>query len=395
MRTTLQIAESYSPAPAAPPAASEVVQASRGKRRVESLDYLRGVLAIGVMLYHYKMWTGLNGPYPIQQIFSRIGIYAVCTFYVLSGMSLGIVYGKRQIDGNFLLEFAVKRFFRIVPLFWLVTTLTIVIRWFLPSLLGTVSSGVPRHGFLLAVLNYSLLFGWVRPDLYIAGGAWSIGNELVFYSLFPGLLLLMRASRLYLTITLVALFAIGMWFAFGLINGSGDLDGQQWDTYVNPMNHAFLFAAGIAIILFFGNHPKISLKWLYFSSILCIAAFVFWPLSARGETGLVTGYERPLFSAFCCAFCYLALIWKVRDGKFTATLVWIGNISYAVYLLHPILFYVFDILNTKLFHANAQLISFGLAMPVTIISAMLSWRLLERPATRLGRTLLLRSASQS
>src|ERR1035441_920741 len=156
-----------------------------GHPRVESLDYLRGLLSLGVVLYHYKLWSGITCAYPIEQLFQRTGIYAVCTFYVLSGMSLAIVYGRRQVDGPFLFEFTVKRVFRIAPLFWAATTLTIVIRWILFPALGLASNGLPPHHVLLAVLNYSLAFGWVRPDLYIAGAAWSIGNELVFYSLFP------------------------------------------------------------------------------------------------------------------------------------------------------------------------------------------------------------------
>ncbi len=61
--------------------------------RVESLDYLRGLLAVSVMIYHYVAWSGVE--LGADTVLGRLGIYSVSTFYILSGLSLGLVYRGR------------------------------------------------------------------------------------------------------------------------------------------------------------------------------------------------------------------------------------------------------------------------------------------------------------
>ena len=93
------------------------------------------------------------------------------------------------------MDFFRKRFFRIYPLLWLATIVSILI---------SKKTANPSD----VLLNLSGLFGFVKWDTYFATGAWSIGNELVFYSLFPVLILVFRkknssAALLLLLIALV------------------------------------------------------------------------------------------------------------------------------------------------------------------------------------------------
>jgi peptidoglycan/LPS O-acetylase OafA/YrhL len=101
----------------------------------------------------------------------------------------------------------------------------------------------------------------------------------------------------------------------------------------------------------------------------------------------VTGWERVLFSGISLALCYIALSWPFKFGSFASLFVWIGNISYAVYLLHPIAGDLCAILNFKILHSNPLLISCVLGVPLTLICATLSWIYLEKPLMRLGRRL--------
>ncbi len=155
--------------------------------RIEMLDYLRGIMAISVMSYHYFSWSQLQLQFPLNQIFSRLGIYAVSAFYILSGISLSIGYQRRMVDGDFIKEFFIKRFMRIAPLFYVVITMYLIL---IPLTYSYVISN-----YKLIFLNYSFLFAWVDPISYIAIGAWSIGNEWVFYSIFPLMLFLNNKSR--------------------------------------------------------------------------------------------------------------------------------------------------------------------------------------------------------
>lgn len=369
---------------ARPEASASVASAvANAPGRIEALDYLRGLLALSVMLYHYLGWSDVKLGYPLDQVFQRLGVYAVCTFYALSGTSLGIVYARRKVNGAFLTEFAIKRFFRIAPLFWTATTLTIVLRWILMPRLGLAEAVV--HPVLLAGASYSLLFGWVRPDAYVPVGGWSIGAEMVFYSFFPGLLVLMRPSRWRPVLVFGATLAVGLIFSSFLLSPKFELgSGEQWPFYINAMNHLFLFAGGVMLALLHDKIKKPAAHWIVSICLASVCIFAFLPLPTGGAV-LVTGWERVLFGGLSLAFCYVALSWPFQFGRFAHVFVWIGNISYAVYLLHPIAGDVTEILNARFLHTNPLLVSCLLGIPLTLTLATLSWKYLEKPLMRCGR----------
>ena len=59
-------------------------------KRLSSLDYLRGLAAFGVMVFHYSMWN--FGLFKAEDFLGRVGLYGVAIFYVLSGITLYHVY---------------------------------------------------------------------------------------------------------------------------------------------------------------------------------------------------------------------------------------------------------------------------------------------------------------
>jgi exopolysaccharide production protein ExoZ len=214
-------------------------EASNCATRYEGLDQLRGILAFCVMIYHYAEWHGIILPWPAQKPFELLGIYAVSTFYVLSGCALFIVYQRRKIDNKFFSEFWIKRAFRIVPLFWLATLLVVL----------TQKEATQEWSQYLNAsrlfLNFSLLFSWFDPSAYLATGAWSIGNEWAFYTLFPFILWAVR-RRSTATVLCVITCAITAWFSFFVMNSGSSLK-DQWQSYVHPMNQLILFVCGVLL----------------------------------------------------------------------------------------------------------------------------------------------------
>jgi exopolysaccharide production protein ExoZ len=59
-------------------------------KRLESLDYLRGLMAVSVMAFHYVSWSFVKPG--ADSLLGKLGIYAVSIFYILSGVSLSFVY---------------------------------------------------------------------------------------------------------------------------------------------------------------------------------------------------------------------------------------------------------------------------------------------------------------
>lgn len=85
------------------------------KDRLECLDYLRGVCAFGIMIYHYYIHI-IELP-NTENILSRFGFYGVSIFYILSGIALTHVYlYKMEFNNKDILLFFKKRIFRIFPL---------------------------------------------------------------------------------------------------------------------------------------------------------------------------------------------------------------------------------------------------------------------------------------
>jgi len=89
---------------------------NRESNRIESLDYLRGIMALSVMIYHLTSWN-LYHP-DASTLLGRLGVYAVSIFYILSGLSIAIAYSHFIIDIKSSIAFYIRRIFRIWPLLW-------------------------------------------------------------------------------------------------------------------------------------------------------------------------------------------------------------------------------------------------------------------------------------
>ncbi|MCC7485370.1 MAG: acyltransferase [Burkholderiales bacterium] len=352
--------------------------------RIESLDYLRGLMALAVAVYHF---VGMSlGEPDSGDALGRLGIYAVAAFYVLSGLSLTLVYRHRLGSGPLLAAYAVKRVFRIAPLYWLVVTLAVA-----QAAGPAVAAGASfTIDWWRLFLNYSLLFGFVKPDAYVSTGAWSIGNEMVFYVLFPFLVALGLKSRAALAGAGLALLLVHALFAFVLLDSARPL-APQFVTYINPFNQAFLFVAGVMIGFFLDTRgPWPGGRW---AVPLLAAAFAFYP--ARGDLVVIcAGTERIVFTALT-----VALVAAVHAAAFRLArapgraLGLLGEMSYSLYLLHP---FVGVALVTAAheagMRAGAQLAALTLlaGLPVALAASYASFRLLERPMMGVGRRLAAR-----
>ena len=184
------------------------------------------------MIYHYLSLT--YGNFSSDTFMGRLGLYGVAIFYVLSGLTLYYVYyEKMQPSLKDVLDFFKKRFFRIFPLLWLVTFISIMLSGKTPD---------PADLFL----NLSGLFGFIRWDKSFSTGVWSIGNEIVFYIFFPFFILLIKKFKPLMIMLSLAILVSYLYFAF--VKLSPDLLlSEQWKNYVNPLNQVFLFLGGFLI----------------------------------------------------------------------------------------------------------------------------------------------------
>lgn len=343
--------------------------------RLHNLDYLRGLAAFGIMVYHYTSWT--FGHFSSETFLGRVGIYGVSVFYVLSGLTLYYVYHHKMLPSTADLKgFAKKRFFRIFPLLWLATLAAVVLSRKYP---GTEK----------LFLNLSGLFGFFGWDAYITTGAWSIGNELVFYFFFPVFILLSRKSKAGLTVLSLIILAIYVYFAFFRLDPARSLgDADQWRNYVNPLNQVFLFLGGFLIGLTLRN-TTVPVFWTLIILLAGLALFIFYP--AQGDTiQLVTGTNRLVFTACCFMVCIS--FYKLRvdlPEVINKPLRLLGEASYSVYLLHPL---VYSVVGKAVVFAGrhslpiADSVKIALSIILTLITGYFVYERFEKYFMRMGKS---------
>ena len=344
-------------------------------KRLHELDYLRGIAALGIMLFHYLTWT--KGEFSSDDTMGRIGIYGVSIFYMLSGLTLYHVYNEPLSKGfREVGLFLKRRVLRIYPLLIISTILTVFI----------FNGGEFQTRELL--LNLSGLFGFFDWSHGIAVGSWSIGNELVFYVLFPVFVFLYHKSRPAFLIFCVGTFATFLYFAYFLHDPSSSLASDiQRSYYCNPLNHLFLFLGGYLIGAWL-EHVELRKHWSLTILLVGLILFIAWP-EEGDRLRLVCGNTRVALTASCFLICIG--FYKSNyplPALVTRPLSMLGEISYSVYMLHPIvhrsILYPINYVRAHFFPVPESL-RFALAVVLTLFISYFVYQYFEKYFIRLGK----------
>lgn len=340
------------------------------RHRIESLDWLRGLMATSIMLYHLTMCYFPSFTLDSSALLGKLGVYGVSIFFVISGLSMAIVYEKFIKDVNSSIQFFIRRIFRIWPLLWIVIIL------YLYKNGGWNWKGV--------AINFTTLFGFIKPEAYINVGAWSIGNEMVYYSLTPFIIFLFNKKlilgNIFTTITVI----IGAIFAFFLLSPT-QLLSDQWNIYINPFNHLFLYAIGVSL---FYNFNKVILNKTQVISVLIVVTFSFWLYPASGDQiYIVTGLNSVLISfiSICLVFAFYKINFSLPK-IFSIPLEQFGIATYGIYLLHPIVCQYVNSVTSKI-GIFIPMISFIVVTIITVLIALISYNIFEKRLVLIGKRL--------
>jgi peptidoglycan/LPS O-acetylase OafA/YrhL len=342
--------------------------------RLEALDWLRGLLALSIMLYHLTGWT-LYHP-DSSELLGRLGIYGVSMFFVLSGLSMAVGYHAFIRDGRSAARFFVRRIFRIWPLLWLAVLAS--------TLAGSVLRG-REVDWTLVLLNLTTLFGFVAPGSYINTGAWSIGNEMVYYALTPAFIAAYR-HRLWLgNVVVGATWVLGLYFGLVLMKPDSNL-ADQWQTYIHPANNLCFYTVGLA--LYFNLHdarikPSMSVALV----LLATTLFAAWPV--HGDLiRVVIGTERIVF--FVASAMLVFGFYKLAGSPpswIARPLAAMGVATYGVYLLHPLVYGLVELVARRWRWLGEPAPAIGATVAFTILVALVLYERFEAPLIRLGKRL--------
>lgn len=340
-------------------------------KRLSSLDYLRGLAAFGIMVFHYCMW--LFGLFTTNTFLGKVGIYGVAIFYVLSGLTLFHVYNEKigAPSGKGLLDFGIKRIFRIMPLLWLLSIASLIIR-------------KDTYSTEAILLNFTGLFSLRHWDDTIIYGAWSIGNELAFYLFFPLFIFLNRISKTLFALLSIGLLSIFCWFAFFHLGDAIAKGDNWWPIYTNPLNQVFLFLSGYLIGLFTKNLqiPKSITLPIILASF---ALFILLPVPGDA-TKIITGWPRIILSLTCIGVClgFYKTVFNLPKWLHLPFET-LGEISYCLYLVHPLVWYLLSD-HLKKYYSNWPIpLKMASGFSISILVAYIIYHLFERYFMRLGK----------
>lgn len=331
---------------------------------VSSVDAARGLLALSVMAFHSLSNESIAAV-------ENVGYYAVYAFFVISGFSLWIsYYGKLQTSSD-IRSYLLKRFFRIAPLYYL----ALLIRILLYPLPPTWPLDLPA--------NITLMLGFYNPGATsLITGGWSLGIEFVFYLLLPILFVAVQSLR---ALVVVATMAIAMQVVFvNLILGTAEvMTGPLWASYSQPVSFAGYFLAGCLIGELFRAGPK--KHYRHALTIAGAALIGFALVTSPYPVGFLTGWRGLLLTTLTIVFVAAAAFVPPVTGKLLKVSIWLGVISYPVYLLHPLVHY-----SLHKYGVPWAPLRIVLVFALTIAAAHYVSKYFEQPARRLGGSIAFR-----
>ena len=284
--------------------------------RIENLQILRFVAAALVLVTHITFYIH-------ERINNAIGFWhggeiGVPIFFVISGFVMYLSGEKlpRNTEGAKL--FLRRRVARVFPLYWLITTLKIAIALIAPAVI------LHNRPDILSVLGSYALFpmlndeGQVRP---IHGVGWTLLHEMLFYYVFSISLLLRQSPYVFTSLIIVSLWVIGLFVhaesALALV-------------CFNSIN--LMFVAGMMLASIYKNGFQ-------FPRGLALALlFVGIALIMSPDLGAL---RRALIGEFSIeAIMIVAALLSIQISalpKLKRLFATLGDSSYSLYLMHPIL----------------------------------------------------------
>jgi peptidoglycan/LPS O-acetylase OafA/YrhL len=330
--------------------------------RIPELDGVRGLAAIGVVLFH---------AFPFVFF---VGWSCVDLFFVLSGYLITTIVLTKSWSLQFLGQFYLRRSRRIWPVYFLTLIAVLILNGLSPN--GYSSADWPLHAIFLQ--NTPKYFGIeTAPFVRSFAPSWSVAIEEQFYLFWPLLILgFGRKSVPWLASALLVSCAIGRWFvpaAIDLLFTRGD--GLAWGCFLAWLLWQSQMDAS-------GRFGLWAIRVLQSTSILGAAFVVTYLMVFWGEPH--PQWTRISFTGFGMLFFSLIGMSVVyRGSPYLAVLRipllrWFGTISYAMYMFHvPI----FHFLPPILLRLGIQWLPAQIALTWICIIALpaISWYVLERP----------------
>lgn len=309
-------------------------------QEILSVQYLRGIAAQMVMVYHYMPWLFFSFITQQGKEFLQTGKHGVYIFFCISGFVLTFSLIKSNYSYSNFLKFFKKRIIRIEPPY-LLSVLLVVCFWYLRKFLGLdVLADISLKNILYHVgyLN-SFTGGWLTV-IY-----WTLAVEFMFYLLIALIFPILIQNKKFIRLPI-----FGILLCSGFFFQSNDFIPKYFSFFILGINAAFYLT------------NRIKLLEYLFVSIICFSIILH-------QFGVV-------ISLYCLLTNFLFLI-KLPRNK---VLYFLGQISFSVYLLHTITGARVLMLGFRYEMGSLERAIFFLAaIAVTIFTSWIYYLVVEKP----------------
>ena len=280
----------------------------------QNIQGLRGFAAILVVIYHIYKYESTLTQDGLLSSFWTIGRSGVDMFFVISGYIMVMISDPQKNGVRAAGDFALRRTFRVYPLYWFFSFLILPIYLLYPQLFNR--TGNPSDIDLLK----SFLLIPQSDSAPLVGQGWTLIHEMYFYIVFSAIIIFPQKLRN----PLILLWAIAIAVAVFVWRGGGAPKSPILDLVLSPLTFEFMFGCGIAL-LHKNNLTKFG--WLIFLSgigILCLS-------ETSGH-----GVSRLYWMGIPSALIVWGMVSLELENQWLAPswLVRIGDTSYALYLCH-------------------------------------------------------------
>jgi len=349
------------------------------KQNISSLQALRGLAALAVVVHHVLRAVTINLPAQFQltpppllsnPILVDLGAMGVDLFFVLSGFLMMYISRPYEQGTKSTGDFLANRLIRVWPLYAVVTL----------YLLGQAyhNAGAGGSSFDLAPMRLLSLFfipsfndtGILQP---ILGVGWTLNYEVFFYLVFAASILMNRNR-----ILAIATVLVGGGYAIGALLP----DGSVLRAFLfNSVILEFLLGAAIASAYMKGALVAKHAYACLAAGLVVLAIFAPVPVD-QGFRLLTRGVPAALLFAF--------VLLSESKIRWPRAIVVLGDASYSIYLVHiPVLYTVAPRAMGKLSRLGYPSVAVEGAAIAAILACvaagLLCHFLLEKPLTRFAK----------
>jgi peptidoglycan/LPS O-acetylase OafA/YrhL len=346
--------------------------------KVNNFDLIRLLAAVQVAVNHSAAHLNVNSS---QSVFFKVTSLfpGVPVFFFISGFLISRAFENNPVPA----EFARNRILRIYPALLCCFVVSVAMVW----LSGYRSPLKPSlHELLLWVLAQVSVGQFYNPEFLrdygvgvLNGSIWTITVELQFYILVPVLYALLALQRAPQARTNHRLFLLVLLFLVmneGYVLAAPHHAGELWHKLVGVtfVPWFYMFLVGVAAQRSFHSvQPYLARKFLVVLAGYCVLA---WVLSSNFGWSLGNDLNPLFFSGLAL----LSLVAAFSRPELSDRVLRRNDMSYGVYLYHM------PVVNLLLaLGVAATPTALAAALGATLLLALGSWFVIEKPALRLKR----------